>query len=254
MLYGIKDSSNVTVISNATKKQVLYADYANKTDITFSATTVYAMKKGVKFISWDGQREGTCAMSMQIFDLYWLALLCGTALADGTATDSIADRKVLTISNDSASFNGTYTSGSLNVFAIDDKGAQGDEFTATSDTPATGEYKITTTGTGATAVNTLTFASGTTGKVVVYMLKAASATNKKFTIQSDKYPAGYSLYMDTTIKDNDGIEKMVQLYLPNVKPQSNFTLTFDSENVCTLDITWDILAASDNKMLDFTTL
>lgn len=255
MLFGIKDSSNVTVQSNATKKQVLYANYANKTDISFSASPIYALKKGVKSISWDSQREGTLAMSMQVFDLKWIALLMGTEFKAGTSADRISERKVLEIANATASFTGEFVAGSMNVFALDEDGiTQTTEFESTSSTPAAGQYKVVTTGTGATATSTLTFASGTTGKVVVYVLKAAAATNKKFVVEVDKYPSGYTLFMDTTIKGNDGVEEMVQIMLPNVKPQSNMTLTFDAENVCTLDITWDILADTNNEMLHFTTL
>lgn len=255
MLYGIKDSSNITLISNATGKQVLYADYANKTDISFSANTVYALKKGVKSISWDSQREGTMSMSMQVFDLKWIALLFGSDLANATNADRIAERKILEISNAQATFTGEYVSGSMNVFALDNDGVTlGTEFEATSDTPTSGKYKVTSVGSGAETVNTLTFASGTTGKVVIFLLKAASASNKKFVVTADKYPTGYSIYLDTTIKGNDGVETMVQLSAKNVRPQSNVNLTFDSENVCTLDITWDILADTNNQMLEFTTL
>ena len=59
MLNAIKDASNLTVISNATKKPVLFADYCNSTDISFKADTVYAMNKGVKAVRWDKSKEGT---------------------------------------------------------------------------------------------------------------------------------------------------------------------------------------------------
>lgn len=255
MLYGIKDSSNVTVISNATKKQVLYSNYANKTDISFTASPIYALKKGVKSISWDSQREGTLGMSLQVFELKWISLLFGTEFKTGTSSDRISDRKVIEISNATATFEGAFVAGSMNVFTLDSDGiSHGKEYESTSSTPTANQYKVVSTTAGDITTNTLTFAAGTTGKVVIYMLRAAANDNKKFVVEVDKYPSGYTLYMDTTIKGNDGVEEMVQIMLPNVKPQSNVNLTFDSENVCTIDITWDILADTNNEMMHFTTL
>ena len=35
----------------------------------------------------------------------------------------------------------------------------------------------------------------------------------------------------------------------NVKPQSNVTLTMDVDNVCSLEVTWDILADKSGDMM-----
>src|SRR5574344_481840 len=121
-LYGIKDSGNITLINNATGKQVLYANYANKLDINFTSSPVYAMKKGVKAISWDSQREGTAAMSCQVFDLQWIALLMGSELKPASTSDRVASRKVVTVANATATFTGNVVPGSLTVFKLSPDG------------------------------------------------------------------------------------------------------------------------------------
>lgn len=257
-LWGIKDSGNITLINNTTNKQVLYANYANKFDVNYSSSPVYALKKGVKAMSWDGQREGTIQASMQIFDLQWIALLMGSELKAATSSDRIASRKVVTVANATATFTGTVVAGSMTVFKLDsDNVSHVSEYTVTTEaTVAAGKYKIASTTADGTTANTLTFATGETGNFVVYFLEAAdTATNKKFTVEIDKYPACYSMYVDTNCKiDGTGTEQMVQLHFGNVKPQSNISLSFDSENAATLDITFDILSDVNNEMMTFTTL
>ena len=256
-LFGIKDSANITMINNATQKQVLYANYANKFDVNFSSTPSYALKKGVKSISWDGQREGTITTSMQVFDLNWIALLMGSELKSATSSDRIASRKVIAVSNAAGTFTGNIVTGSLTVFKLeDDKVTHASEYGVTTETTVAGsKYKIASTTVETVTTNTLTFASGESGNFVVYYLEAATTTNKKFTVKIDEYPTGYSLYADTECKaDGTGVPQMLQLYFPNVKPQSNMTLSFDSENAANLDITFDILNGVDDNMMDFTTL
>lgn len=256
-LFGIKDSSNITLINNTTNKQVLYANYANKFDVNFTSSPIYALKKGVKSISWDGQREGQISASMQIFDLNWIALLMGSELKAATTSDRIAVRKVVEVANATGTFTGSIVSGSLTVFKLDsDKITHASEYTVTTEqTIGAGKYKISSSTDDSVTTNTLTFATGESGNFVIYFLEAASTTNKKFTVKIDEYPAGYSMYADTECKaDGTGTPQMLQLYFPNVKPQSNMTLTFDSENAATLDITFDILNGTDDTMMDFTTL
>lgn len=256
-LYGIKDSSNITLISNKTQKQVLYSKSANKTDISFSSSPVYALKKGVKSISWDTQREGQCVMSMQVFDLQWIALLMGSEFKPVTAEDKIASRKMVTVANATGTFTGNIVSGSLTVFKLEnDNVTHTTEYTVTTEpTVAANKYKISSATVGDVTTNTITFATGESGNFVCYFLEVAKNTSKKFKVEVDKYPSGYSLFLDTTIKaDGSGVEEMVQIKMGNVKPQSNMNLTFDAENVATLDVTFDILSTSDNTMLEFTTL
>lgn len=257
-LFGIKDSGNITLVNNTTKKQVLYANYANKFDVSFSSSPVYALKKGVKSISWDGQREGQIQASMQVFDLQWIALLMGSEFNTASAGDRIANRKKVTVTDAEGTFAGNIVPGSLTVFKLDSDGVTHiAEYTAATEA-SVGEkqYKVESSGTGDAATNTISFASGEAGDFVVYFLEAAdTASSKTFSVKIGEYPASYSMYVDTECKaDGTGVQQMLQLYFPNVKPQSNISLSFDSENCATLDITFDILNGTDDTMMTFTAL
>lgn len=58
MLYGIRDAANLRLDSLVTNKPVLYSNYCNMTDISFTSESSFALIKGVKQIRWDHNREG----------------------------------------------------------------------------------------------------------------------------------------------------------------------------------------------------
>lgn len=248
MLYGIKDSANLTVTSNATNKVVIYADYCNKTDVSFSSETVYAMKKGVKAIGWDSNREGTLTTEFQVFDLKWIGLLMGSEFVTGVT--SLSKREVLNVTSASATLSATPKAGSLTIFKLDTDGiTQLTEQTV--GTPATtpNTYSIST---NAITLNATTWA--TDGKIVAYYLVDSEATAQTFKVTATDFPSGYTIVGDTKIKNNSGVEQMVQFRMNNVKPKSNMTLSMNSSDVTTLTIEWDIFADTNNEMFTFKTL
>lgn len=244
-LYGIKDSSNLTVISNNTNKVVLFADYCNKTDINFTSETVYAMKKGVKAIGWDKNREGTMSTEMQVFDLQWIALLMGSELTTGIV--ELNKREVLTVTSGGATLTETPKSGSLTIFKLDSDGiSQLTEQTLGTPASTVNTYSIS----GKTLTfNATTFA--TDAKIVCYYLLDSAATAKSFVVDASSFPSGYTIIGDTTIKDGSGVERVVQFRMNNVKPKSSMTLSMNSDDVTTISIEWDIFADNENDMFTF---
>lgn len=244
-LYGIKDASNLTVKSNATNKVVIFTDYCNSTNIEFSADTVYAMKKGVRAIGWDTQRTGTLTTEMQVFDLAWIALLMGSELTTGVT--EISKREVRMVSSAAATLTETPKAGSLSIFKLDSDGiTQLAEQTV--GTPASQPNTYSITGKNLTFSST-TFA--TDAKVVCYYLLDSAATARTFTVSADKFPSGYNITGYTTIRSDSGVDKQVEFRLPNVKPQSNISLTFSSDDVTNLSVVWDVFPDTDNEMFTF---
>lgn len=248
MLYGIKDSANLSVISNKSGKPVLYADYCNKTDIEFSSTPTYATRKGVKSISWDGAREGKMTTEMQVFDLKWVALLMGTEFTKGTFT--INRHEVLDVKSAKATLKESPKAGSLMVFKANADGTE--------------QLDEQLVGTPATQVNTYSIAdkvitlNGTTfatdGKIIVYYLVDSGATGESFTVTATDFPQGYQIVGDTQIRDASNVDHLVQFYIGNCKPQSNISLSMNSDDVTTLSITWDILADGNGDMFTWKNL
>lgn len=248
MLYGIKDASNLTIISNKTGKPVLYADYCNKTDINFTSETVYAMKKGVKAIGWDKNREGTMTTEMQVYDLKWIGLLMGSDFITGTTP--VNKREVVTVTGAAAELSEAPKAGSLTIFKLDSDGiTQLEE--QVEGTPDSTENTYAINGKDIT-FNSTTFASD--GKIVAYYLLDSAATAQTFTVTATDFPSGYTIIGDTTIRDNANVDTMVQFRMNNCKPKSSMSLSMNADDVTTLSIEWDIFADTNNEMFTFKTL
>lgn len=203
------------------------------------------MKKGVKVIGWDKNREGSMKTSMQIFDLAWVAMLMGSEMTTGVT--EIHKREVLTVTSASATLSETPKAGSLSIFKLDSDGiTQLTEQTVGTPASQQNTYSIST--------KTLTFNATTwasDGKIVCYYLLDSAATARSFTVKSNTFPSGYNITGNTTIRSDAGVDKVIEFNLPNVKPKSNMSLTFNSDDVTTLEIEWDIFANTSNEMFKF---
>lgn len=249
MLYGIKEACNITLY-NTSNKPVLYADYMSDTSINFSMESVYAQKKGVNVIRWDGQREGSLTTAMTVFNPKWLALLFGTEFAN--ANIDIAKREVIEVAaggTTSTALTATPKSGSIYVFELDEDGStHGDEITVdVQSTPAAGKYYYDTNDKKFT-FNATDFA--TKGQVVVYYLTNTSAST--FKVTNTNFPGGYKMYMDAKMRGTNQVDTYHQIYFPNIKPQSNVEIALQDDSVATITITWDILGDAKGDMMHFT--
>lgn len=242
MLYGIKDCANLKVFSNETQNLRLWANYARTSDLTFESEAVYAHNKTTRAIRWDGERTGTFTTTFEVFNMDVVAMLFGTELE--SATTDWCKCAVLPVVSGVATLPETPKTGSLKVYLTDSSGTiVGVEQTEGEPTTAPNTYSL--------SEQTLTLNSTTTfaedGYVLVtYMLE--TQTNS-FIVNSAKFPGGYHLYGDTFIRDTLQNDTAVQFELPNIKPQSNVTLSMNVENVTTLSVTWDILADANGDQL-----
>jgi hypothetical protein len=55
--------------------------------------------------------------------------------------------------------------------------------------------------------------------------------------------------MQAKMRGTDQNDTYHQIYFPNIKPQSNVTITMSDENIGTLDITWDLMADDSGDMM-----
>jgi hypothetical protein len=249
-LYGIKDSANFTLIKKSTGKPFLYADYATTSENDWKSNRVYAMSKNVRSIAWDDERESTLNVSMELWDLKWIAMLAGSEFVEGAT--SMLKREVLTASaSHTITLGATPAAGSLSIFALDEDNIS-HLAEQTTGTPATTEdtYSIADL---VVTLNTTTAPEGT--KFVAYYLTNTSATAKKIQIKSTKFPENYEIYTDTMMRDLDGIDKFVQVHYFNVRPKSEFKFTFSAKDVSKLDVVFDVLKNStSDDMAEYTIL
>ena len=241
-IYGIKDSANLIIKYKSGDKSgdiFAYADYATVSTNEWTSEQVYARSKSVNAIRWDYNRKSTLKVDMEIFDLRWIAMLAGTDIS--AETKDILKREVLTLdSSKKATITGTPKEGSMSVFEL-----ESDNITNGTELVVTTDYTIST--------NEITVTNGEAGeKIVVYYMQSQTSA-KSFTIESDKFPENFEVYADTMIRNTSGDDEFVQIHYLNVKPQSNFTITMDANNITTLSITFDVLKDSNsNDMAEYT--
>ncbi len=245
MLYGLKDCANLTVKSKNTGDIALYSDYAKTSTIEFTSESVYAYNKTTKAVRWDNNREGTFNTTMEIFNMNIIAMLFGSTLEEKTVP--FMKRKVCPVKGGKATIetDDTIKTGSLAVYKLDTSDMKTNKKEQKVGTPASTEDTYSIDGKVLT-LNTATFPDDTGYVVCYYMVDTEAQT---FTVDNVSFPGGYEIYGDTALRNTDQIDEFVQFELMNVKPQSNVTLTMDVDNVCSLEITWDILSDKNGDMM-----
>lgn len=246
MLYALKDAANLR-IDNSLGKTVLSVNYAKTSSLEFTSNSVFAMKKNVKAVRFDSNREGTFKTTMEVFPMDIIPLLFGTNFTSKTVP--FAKKEVLKVTSGSATLVGTPKVGTLQVFKIkeDDMLTHVAEQTVGA---VSSENKYTLAGQTLTFNTTTTFAQD--GYVACYYFVDTAA--KSFTIDNISFPGGYVIYGDTNLRGTDQIDNFVQFKLHNVKPQSNASLTMDVDNIATLQIVWDVMGDAQGNMLTWSTI
>ena len=245
MLYGLKDCANLTVKSKETNKIKLYADYAKTSTIEFTSESVYAYNKTTKAVRWDKNREGTFKTKMEIFNMDIIAMLFGSELEEKAVP--FMKREVCQVKGGKATLTtqDTIKTGTLAVYKLDSSDMKTNLKEQTVGTPTSAEntYSISEK---VITLNATTFPDDTGYIACYYMVDTNAQT---FTVDNVSFPGGYEIYGDTALRNTDQVDEFVQFELMNVKPQSNVTLTMDVDNVCSLEVTWDILADKSGDMM-----
>lgn len=245
MLYGLKDCANLTVKSKQTEKIKMYADYAKTSTIEFTSESVYAYNKNTKAVRWDKNREGTFKTTMEIFNMDIIAMLFGSELEEKQIP--FMKREVCQVKSGKATLTtqDTIKTGTLAVYKLDTSDMKTNLKEQIVGTPSSAEntYSIAEK---VLTLNSTTFPDDTGYVACYYMVDTNAQT---FTVDNVSFPGGYEIYGDTALRNTDQVDEFVQFELMNVKPQSNVTLTMDVDNVCSLEVTWDILADKNGDMM-----
>lgn len=235
----------MTVKSKKDGKIKLYVDYAKTSTIEFTSDSVYANRKNVKAVRWDNNREGTFTTTMEIFNMDVIAMLFGVDIIAGKVP--FMKREVCQVKGGKATLttSDTIKTGTLAIYKLDTSDMKSNLDEQKVGTPATSENTYSIDGKTIT-LNTTTFTDND-GYVACYYMVETDA--KSFTVDDVSFPGGYEIYGDTNLRNTEQNDEFVQFHLTNVKPQSNVTLTMDVDNVCSLEITWDILSDKNGDMM-----
>ena len=250
MLFGIKDAADLILIRKKDNKIVLSSDYFNTSTNASTANRVYAMKKGVKAIAWDGEKESTLTLNAEVYDLQWLGLLSGDEMIKGE--QDIIQKEVVKVASGKVMLKNKPLSGTFNAFTLEsDKITHVTELEVTATAaPEIGKYVFDSTdATGKTVkVNSTTCPDGAY-VVAYYMIKSAASTIR-FAINAQKFADSFEVHGKIFARPQDGTaDQRVSFVCPNAKPKSDITITMDSNNVSQIEVTFDLFPDANNDMI-----
>lgn len=229
-----REVCDLIFVDYSTKKPFLNLDFANvsTTELTGESVFAYGGKGHPKRVQFSGEKSGTLTIETQIQTVKLWQLITGGEI---TKSAKFVTR-IETVVDDSGtgiSLKDTPVSGSVVVYAADD-----DCGTALDCTVA--ENAIT-----------LTTALSAGDKVVVYYMKEVSEGVQRINIKSTSFPKNFIVYGDTVMKTEDDEVLPYKLTVYKAAPQSNISLSFSNNgDPGTITITCDLLADSDDNMLD----
>ena len=235
MQYAIKDACDVFLLERRTKKPVLFSDYANSTDLSFTSERVFARAKGVNKIPFDYNREGSFNIQFEVFDLAWISILLGAT--DERETIGVIERELLTVDeNKKVTLANEPKVGSLAIFTV-----SRDNRTHLKEQELTEDYTITT--------KDVTFTKLNEGdRVVVYYMLDTKTPVRTFRVKADKFAENYVILGKTQVKNEFGEFEFMNLEITNCSPKSNMEITFSTDGVTNVSAEFDLFPDENNEM------
>lgn len=231
-----REVCDLIFVDYSTKKPFLNLDFANvsTTELTGESVFAYGGKGHPKRVQFAGERGGTMTIETQIQTVKLWQMITGGEISKSakfvTRVEAAVDEAGTAIT-----LNDTPVTGSVVVYADGDD--CGKELACT------------------VADKVITLSTALTGgdKVIVYYMKEVSEGVQRINIKSTSFPKNFTVYGDTVMKTEDDEVLPYKLTAYKVAPQSNMSLSFsNSGDPGTITITCDLMADSDDNMLDLT--
>lgn len=229
-----REVCDLIFVDYSTKKPFLNLDFANvtTTELTGESVFAYGGKGHPKRVQFAGEKGGTLTIETQMQTVKLWQLITGGEISKSA---KFVTRIESTVDEDGTSITLTDApvAGSVVVYTADDD--CGTELACT------------------VADKTITLTTAITGgaKVIVYYMKEVSDKVQRISVKSTSFPKNFIVYGDTVMKTEDDEVLPYKLTAYKVAPQSNMSLSFsNSGDPGSITITCDLMADSDNNMLD----
>lgn len=238
-LAGYKDAGNIQAINLTTGKPDLYIGYANTLKVEIKSDTVYAYAKGKKAVSWEGEREGTITLGVDLMGFDLMGFILGSSIANEKA--NFYKREVFTLTQ----------AGEVVTLQAKDSDIVPNTMCAykISDDMNT---QISELSSASISTNQVTLTGGAEGdKVAVYYM--TNETANTFMVKANRVLSGfYKLSMIVEGKGYaDGSAIPMELEFFKVAPQANLTFEFSAKDPSSFELTLDILQDANENMFQF---
>ena len=229
-----REVCDLIFLDYATKKPFLNLDYANvtTTELTGESTFACGGKGHPKRVQFSGERAGTLTIETQIQTVKLWQLITGGEVSASAKFVSRIETNVNEAGTEIA-LSEAPMAGSVFVYAADDDCGNALVCTVTDKTV------------------TLADALSAKAPVIVYYTKEVSEGVQRINIKSTSFPKNFTVYGDTIMKTEDDEVLPYRIVAAKCAPQSNMSLSFSNNgDPGTLSITCDLLADSDDNILD----
>jgi hypothetical protein len=251
--YGIHEVCNLNIVDFASKKPLLYADYAEvSSNETTGETTTMTGGIGMGVITTRSHsKKSNLKVTLPAIDLKMLAILAGDDIAEGAA--NAFQREVLTVSGGKVTLAQTPLDGTLFVNELTGLRDIGAEYTEAASAPTGQQYSI--------SAKDITFDATENGKQVVVFYQYTTQTGAQtISIKSNKFAKAVTIYGDGVWSDLETeTDKAIKVVAYKAKPQPNFTLSMAGTEFSKLEMTFDLFtvkdqATGDLKYIDYIVL
>lgn len=226
-IFGVKDAGNLVFYSLVSNKPKLRIGYANDIALDLKSDTQYALSKGVKSVSWEGAREASLKIGVELMSFDLMGLILGSELKS-EATDFYIQYPytVKTADEQITLPDATIVSNSVCVQVV---GADGNTIISDLTTATTNGNKVTLT--GATIGQNI---------IVSYM---TNKTAQKFMVKSQRALSEYYklvMLVEGKLAEN-GQKAPLQVVFKKVAPQAQLAFAFSAKDPSKFEITLDVL-------------
>lgn len=234
--FASRDVCDLTFCDYATKKPVLYLDYANTTSTNLTGETVYAYggHGHPKRVGFAGDRGGQITFETQISTMKLLALVSGGELSK---TADLLRRKVIKATADGLTLPANETvsdAASVVVYPIDDDCGVPVEGAAFAD------GKITATD----------LADGK--EYVVYYMTTKTEGVQRVRISGNKMPKEYTIYGYCTQRGEDTVDRAMRMVVHKAMPNPEMELSYSNTgDPQAMSITFEIESDKDGNLIDY---
>lgn len=230
--FANREVCDLTICDYATQRPVHVLDYANATtqEITGEQVFAYGGQGHPKRVTFYGEKGGTLAVETQLMTSELFSICTG---AEIEKTAKFIKRLVLEATTGSITVppEVNLMPNSINVYAENDD-------LGTPIEASLSDHTITLTG-------------EETGTYIVYGIEELTTGVKKMSIKSTTFPKAVTIYGETLMKGEDGIDYPYKLVVYKATPQQSLSFGFSNNgDPATMTVTFDLLADADDNIMD----
>lgn len=237
LTFANREVCNLIFCDFATQKPIHNLDYANATSQELTGEQVYAYggQGHPKRVTFYGEKGGTLTVETQLMSSELFAICTGAEIETAA---KFLKRMELKADNGSITVPGNTTlseaPGALTVYKADDDMGTPLEASISGKT-------ITLSGDASTH----------TGDCIVYAMENLETGVKKMSIKATTFPKAVTIYGETLMKGEDGVDYPYKMIAYKASPQQTFSFGFsNSGDPVTLTLNFDLLADKDDNIMD----